>query len=339
MIHKTFDHVQEFLADAIDSKVGILAMTIIAFGGLISDAMTTGYIFVVYAGLILMLYALLKEWKRRDHYSRPAVSIPVVFNISNPADCRSALNALYGMLEQEYSGHRESLKRYFNITDEDLIFHYNGDIYDTPRMIDFLKICKHDLKRLDARTPGNVRFHIAYIGPISGSILVGTLFSTEGVTFYQYDRSSKSYSIALQIDDRHYKEPIERFEILEGNLSQTLKSIGECPGKSVTLALELSSHKIDTAELDEPKILLKSSRGATLDNADEFIRANREIYTVINELQTRCEEITLVYSIPTALGLLLGISLQTYWNVRLTQYDKGRYRTVIESLREIEYRF
>lgn len=333
------EQIQGFLADAINSKFGILAMTIIAFGGLISDAMATGYFFVVCAGSILMLYALYKEWDRRDLYSQSAVSIPVVFNISNPADCRSALNALYGKLEQEYPDHRESLKRYFNITDEDLIYHYNGDIYDERRMIDFLKICKHDLKRLDARTPGNVHFHIAYIGPISGAILVGTLFPTEGVTLYQYDRSNKSYSIALQIDGRNYKEPVRRFEVLEGSLSQTLETIGGCPGKRVTLALELSSHKIDLAELDEPRILLKSSLGATLDNADEFIRANREIYTVINELQTRCDKITLVYSIPTALGLLLGMSLQTYWNIRLTQYDKGRYRTVIESLREIEYRF
>lgn len=329
----------DMLASAVSEKVGVVASFFMGLGGLLADSFNTGYKYIVGLGVLLMLYALYEEWRRRKLYARPAIPIPVVFNISNPADNRSALNALYNNLETLYPDHRKNLEKYFNITVDDLIFHYNGDIYDTPRLIDFLKICKHDLKRLDARTPGNVHFHIAYIGPISGSILVGTLFSTEGVTFYQYNRSAKSYSIALQIDGRHYKEPVKRFQILEGDLSQTLESIGECPEKKVTLALELSSHKIDTAELEEPKILLKSSRGATLDNADEFIRANREIYTVINELQTRCDTITLVYSIPTALGLLLGMSLQTYWDIRLTQYDKGRYRTVIDSLREIEYRF
>ncbi len=289
------------------------------------------------AALFVLLFFLLAYWDERNKqklYNKPNIPIPVVFNISNPSDSKSALGSLFETLEQEYPKHEENLKKYFNITSEDLIFKYDGDIFDEARFTDFLKIAKHDIKRLEARTPKNVHFHMVYIGPIANAILVGTMLGTEGVTLYQYNKSTDSYTVALNIDSRAYKEHIQELHILRKH------EIGDVKGSpEVTVAIDLASHKIALEKLTKPIIHLESTVGATLHTPEEFIQANQEIYSVINNLQQHAPHITLAYSMPTTIGILLGMSIQNYWDITLTQYSDGEYKPVIQHLNKIKYYF
>ncbi len=309
-----------------------IALVFAALGGLVSDQFGGGYFAVIMIALVVIAYAVYDEYKKAKIYSSQNVSIPIVFNISNPADSKTALDSLFEILDKEYPHHKRNLKKYFNIIENDLIFKYDGDIFDEKRFIDFLKITKHDIKKLEAQTPKNIHFHIVYIGPIANAILVGTMMGTEGVTLYQYNKSSDSYSISLEISGREYKEHIEEFRIIKKEIIGEIKD-------SVTVAIDMASHKVALGKLKEPIVHLQSTIGATIKEPKDFIRANQEIYGVINSLQQTCTHIKLVYSMPTTIALLLGMSIQNYWDIEVTQFADGKYRSVVKHLNEIKYYF
>ena len=309
-----------------------VALVIAAFGGLISDQIGGGYSAVIMVALAIIAYATFDEYKKKKSYSQKNIPIPVVFNISNPADSKTALNALFGILEHSYPNHKEHLKKYFNIIEDDLIFKYDGDIFDEKRFIDFLKITKHDIKKLETKTPQNMHLHIVYIGPIANAIMIGTTLSTEGITLYQYNKSTDNYTISLEINSREYKEHVKEFKIIEK------KIIGELQD-SVTVAIDLASHKIALGKLKSPIVHLQSTMGATLKEPQDFIRANQEIYAVINELQQNYSHLILVYSMPTTVALMLGMSVQNYWSIELTHFQDGAYKPIINTLNSIQYYF
>ena len=289
--------------------------------------------FIVVVGLIA--YAYFDEKKKQKIYTASNIHLPIIFNVSNPANSAVALEALFKILSQRYPNHKENLEKYLNIMLDDLIFGYQGDIFDQERFVDFLKIVKHDIKQLQQKAANNTHLHIVYIGPVANAIAMGTILGTDGVTLYQYNKSTDSYAISLEIQDRSYKEHIEAFEIFD---KETIGRI-EKAEERVTVAIDLSSHKIALSKLQEPIVHLKSRHGATLKTSEAFIQANREIYAVINGLQQRVEKITLVYSMPTSVAMLLGMSIQNYWDIELTQFVEGEYKTVIDRLDRIKYYF
>ena len=311
-----------------------IALVFSAFGGLLSDQIGGGYVVVILVSLAVVGYAIYDEIKKQKIYSSQNIPIPLIFNISNPADSKSALNALFEILNKSYPNHKQNLEKYFNIIEDDLIFKYDGDIFNEKRFIDFLKITKHDIKKLETQTPKNIHFHIVYIGPIANAILIGTMLGTEGITLYQYNKSSDSYNISLEINSREYKEHIDRFQLIKK------ESVGELKnGGNVTVAIDLASHKVALGKLQKPIIHLESTIGATIKEPKDFIRANQEIYAVINDLQQKAGHITLTYSMPTTVAILLGMSIQNYWDIELTQYADGEYKSVVKHLNEIKYYF
>ena len=323
---------RDILSNTYAQAAALLAVPV-AFG---ADYIGREWAYLAAFAFVVLLFALAyrDERKKRHLYTRPNIPIPIVFNISNPADSQNALNALFEILNRTYPDHQANLKKYFNILPEDLIFKYDGDIFDEKRFIDFLKVTKHDIKKLEAKTPQNIHFHIVYIGPIANAILIGTMLGTEGITLYQYNKSSDSYTISLEINSRAYKEHISDFQIIKK------ETIGEIEGaKNVTVAIDLASHKVALGKLQKPIIHLQSTVGATIHEAKDFIRANQEIYAVINELQQQSPHITLAYSMPTTVAILLGMSIQNYWDIELTQFSDGEYKTVVKHLNEIKYYF
>ena len=309
-----------------------IALIIAAFGGLVSDQFSGGYFAVIVIALTIISYAVYDEFKKHKIYSQQNIPIPLVFNISNPADSKTALNSLFRILGEKYPDHKKNLKKHFNILENDLIFKYDGDIFDEKRFIDFLKITKHNLKKLDAQTPQNIHFHIVYIGPIANAILIGTMLGTEGITLYQYNKSTDSYTISLEIKGREYKEHIKEFKLIKKEV------IGEIKER-VTVAIDLASHKVALGKLDKPIVHLQSTIGATIHKPEDFIRANQEIYACLNELQQSCLSIKLVYSMPTTVAVMLGMSVQNYWDIEVTQFSDGEYKSVVKHLNEIKYYF
>ena len=309
-----------------------VALVLAALGGLISDQIGSGYWIGIVASLPLIAYSLYDEYKQKKIYSNPNIPIPIVFNISNPANSKSVLNALFEILNKNYPNHKENLKKFFTLIEDDLIFKYDGDIFDEKRFIDFLKITKHDIKKLEAQIPQNIHLHIVYIGPIANAIMIGTMLGTEAVTLYQYNKSSDSYTISIQINGREYKEHVKEFKITKKEI------IGEIK-ESVTVAIDLASHKVALGKLQNPIVHLESTIGTTIHKTEDFIRANQEIYAVINELQQTCSHIKLVYSMPTTVAIMIGMSVQNYWDIEVTQFSDGEYKSVVQHLNEIKYYF
>jgi len=309
-----------------------IALVFAAFGGLVSDQLGGGYSIVIIIAIAVITYSIYDEYKNKKIYSQKHIPIPIVFNISNPADSKSALNALFRILDKQYPDHKKNLQKYFNIIEDDLIFKYGDNIFDDKRFIDFLKITKHDIKKLDAQTPQNIHLHIVYIGPIANAIMVGTMLGTEGITLYQYNKSTDSYTISVELNSRKYKEHVKEFKMINQNVIGDIKD-------TVTVAIDLASHKVALSKLEEPIVHLESTVGATIEKSEDFIRANQEIYAVINELQQKCTHIRIVYSMPTTVALMLGMSVQNYWDIEVTQFGDGEYKSVVKHLNAIKYYF
>lgn len=321
------------LNNILSNRYAQIALVFAAFGGLVSDYIGSGYLIAILISFAIIAFAIWDEYKTQKTYLRQNIPIPIVFNISNPADSKSALGALFEILQKEYPDHRDNLKKYFNIIEDDLVFKYNGDIFDEKRFVDFLKIAKHDIKQLEKRTSKNVHYHIVYMGPVANAIATGAIFGTEGITLYQYNKSTDSYALAINISDRSFKEPVDKYQII------TKELIGEEFAEKAVVAVELSSHKIAVEKLRKPIIYLKSDIGATMRDPQSFILANKEVFSVINELQQKTDHIKLAYSMPVVNGFLLGMSIQNYWDIELTQYSEGEYKPVIGHLNRIKYYF
>ena len=321
---------KNLLSNTYVNIAALLAIPAAFLADIFGTSLAYGVMFIIVLGLLII--GFFDERKKQSLYTSKTINLPIIFNISNPANSQTALNSLFKILEEEFKNHKENLKKYLNITQNDLIFEYNADIFDENRFIDFLKITKHDIKQLQQRASNNTHLHIIYIGPIANAIAIGTILGTDGVTIYQYNKSTDSYHICLEINNREYKEHIKEFKILDK------KIIGKIED-SVTIAIDLASHKIALNKLEEPIIHLQSTLGATIKEPKDFIRANREIYSVINELQQTCSHIKLTYSMPTTIAVLLGMSIQNYWDIELTQFCDGEYKTVIKRLHDIKYYF
>lgn len=324
--------VKKFLSNIYVNIAAVLALPLAFFADAFSSHLFYGIVCLLLLGLLI--YGYIDEKKSQKLYTTNTVHLPIVFNISNSTNSKSALNSLFKILEKDFLNHKENLKKYLNLIEDDFIFEYRGDIYDEDRFIDFLKITKHDIKQIQKKALNNTHLHIVYIGPIANAIAIGTILGTDGVTIYQYNKSTDSYKISLEIKDREFKQHVKEFKILKKECIGDIKDKGV-----VSVAIDLSSHKVALSKLDEPIIHLKSTLGATIKNVKEFIEANKEIYAVINELQQKVSHIKLIYSMPTSIALLLGMAIQTYWDIELTQFDNGEYKAVIKHLNKIKYYF
>ena len=309
-----------------------------AFGGLFADFIGVNYAYLYsLAGAIgLAGIGLYQEYKKEKLYKKPFLPIPIVVNISNPANSKNALNQLIKKIEEEgFKNHLENLQKYFSIEPDDLIFEYKGDIFNKPMLIDFLKILKHDIEKLEKKIPHGDMFYIAYIGPVSVSILVGGVFAQDAVKIFQYDKSINGYVEVVSVKDRIIKEGINHLEKFD------FKEIKKENNKKVVLAIDISSHKINVndpsiASYGDVYYLRSKEQKGTISFNDNWIRYIQEIFYVLNKLQTEYKEIKLVYSIPVSIGLGIGMAIQNYWHILLTNYQQGEYKDLIYT-DEIQY--
>jgi len=72
---------------------------------------------VIILGMVVIAFSIFEEIQNFKIYNKKNISIPIVFNISNPADSQNALNQLFNILEDKdkrYKNHKHNLKKYFN---------------------------------------------------------------------------------------------------------------------------------------------------------------------------------------------------------------------------------
>lgn len=336
VISHTLKNPGAVVSNPLTGITSIIAM----FGGVLADQFGAGYVIVFVLALCTFVAGVWNESKKSKIYQSEAILLPIVINISNPANSINALNSLFNFIEKTemYHEHQQNITKYLNIVTSDLIFNYQGDIFDKERLKDFLKITKHNLEKLKAHTPKNTTLYLAYIGPISIAVMIGTLFSTDGVRIFQYNKSSDSYYPVVEIKDRQLQENAQTFEKFEVQRPPSPTT------DNVVVAIDAAGHKVNTNEPGLKAygdlIHLRSKNQGTISQNEDWLQYCREIFSVLNEAQRTYREIKLVYSMPVALAIVLGMAFKNYWNIMLTNYDKtnNSYKTIIKT-NEVTYYF
>jgi hypothetical protein len=306
------------LSNPYTAWTSLLAM----FGALFADALGKGYLGVLGVAGLLFIYGIWDELRKTNIYQHDAIPLPVVINIANPASSQNALNCLFNIIEKDhrYRNHRKHLAQYLTLEASDLVFDYSGDIHNLEMLKDFLKITRHNLERLKGKTPKNTTLYLAYIGPASVGILVGTMLGTDSVKIFQYSKSSDSYYEAINIQDRRLKETISAFEKFQ--ISRQPDSPSQ---PRLTVAIDVAAHKIKLNDLSIKTygdlIYMASQSNGTIQASEDWLQYCQEIFTVLNSAQQSYDEIRLIYSMPVALAVALGCALQNYWKIMLTNYD------------------
>lgn len=328
-----------FMKNLMSNPYTSLAGYIFGLGGLIGDTLNLNspYLYSLIVGSIPLGVGFFQEYKKIKLYKKTFLPIPIVINISNYADSKNALNQLANKIEEEgYKEHLENLKKFFSIEPEDLIFEYKGNIFDKSMLIDFLKILKHDLEKLERKIPQGDIFYVAYIGPVSVSILVGGVLAQDAIKIFQYNKSVEGYEEVITVKDRRIKENINFLEKFD------LEEIKKDNQENAVLAIDMSSHKININDEslrnygDLYYLKSKGERG-TISYNDNWERYIQEIFYLINKLQTEYKSIKLVYSMPVSIGLGIGMAIQNYWPILLTNYQQGEgYKDLIYT-NEIKY--
>jgi hypothetical protein len=339
-IGRTLGSLAHHPIDALSNPYASLASLVAMFGTFVADRYGAGYLPLLGITLVIFLFGIFSEARKAAIYTQEIIPLPVVINISNPADSNNALNSLFSLIEKNkrYRNHRNNLAQFLQILPPgDLVFNYNGNIYDTERLTDFLKVTRHDLEGLKKHTPNHTEFYLAYIGPASVGFLVGTMLGIDGLRLFQYSKSSDSYYEVISIRDRQLKEQVNYYRQFEVERSEKQQP-------KVTIAIDVASHKI---RLSEPSIqtygdviYLKSKSMGTIAWHEDWLSYCQEIYQILNEAQQQYDEIRLVYSMPVTLAVTVGIAAQNYWNILLTNYESstGTYENLLK-LNQVRYYF
>lgn len=325
--------------DLLNNPITAAASVVAMLFSLLADQLSRGYWIVLAIVVLMFFFGIWDEYRQSQIYTESDLPLPVVINISNPASSENALNALFDLIAQNQGlkGHQRNLAKYLQIQNSDLIFEYRQDIHNSEALKDFLKISRYRIDKLKSQTPRNTTIHLAYMGPASVGILVGTMFGTDGVQIFQYNKSSDSYYPTALIKDRSLKEDIQKYEKFEVKLPQVTQ-------ERVTVAIDVASHKL---KLSDPSlaeygdlIYLQSKSDGTIEMDEDWLQYSREIFKTLNWAQQRYQEIRMIYSMPVSLSVILGMAIQNYWNIMLTNYEKGSgtYRDLMRT-NEITYYF
>ncbi|MCU0543422.1 MAG: SAVED domain-containing protein [Oscillatoriaceae cyanobacterium Prado104] len=307
----------------------------------IAPLLFSSYNAIIFGAVIaIFLIGIAIEAKKYQIYTENALPIPVVINIANSANSADALNSLFNLIQSrpQYRNYRENINKYLSITESDLVYKYEGDIFDRDRLEDFLKITKHDLERVKRKTPQNSIFYLVYIGPISVAFLIGSMLAREGMLLFQRTQNNNSYQCVMEVKDRSLKEDTPHFEKFD-----VTYQCSEPPQKNVTIAIDAAAHRI---RLNDPSIasygdiiILQHKTDRAIGYEEDWTQYCREIFKVLNQAQQEYAEIKLVYSMPVSLAIAVGMTAQHFWNILLTNYDgkTGSYQDLIK-MNEIIYR-
>ncbi len=327
-----------------------------AAAGLLPDPFKAAYWIIFPVFILLCIFGTWYKLREKHKYLETMIAIPIAIRIANKADANDALKSLFQAIEVQNNlkNHAENLAKYLHIDLADLKFEYgsdNEDIFNTERLQRFLTVLKYGMTQLQRRAP-KATFCIGCIGPTSVAIAIGTMLAHTRIMIFHFDSTLKQY-IPIIETSRHLKENVAKFEKFEikalnpagdplnldfdGNISERniAESVAGTNTGKVTLAIDVSAHKINIEDSSirtwGDRIYMRSIGNGTIAQGEDWSQYCREIFKVLNTIQQQYSdpEIRLVYSMPVALGLALGIATQNYWNVMLTNYDKGTYRELL----------
>lgn len=313
---------------------GISAMVLSPF----ADAIGSPAYWWLFGGLLLLfVFGIFDELVKNNKLSTEIIHIPIVIKVDDGPESKYVMQNLIERIEQKngLNNYEALLQKYFSLNLEDFIFEYNGSIYEFDRLISFARIIKYSVAKIEKQFKGRVKFHVAYYRRPSIGFLIGTIFRTEGVVVYQNsDFDNKFYDVA-DIKNRDYKSQVKEFTkyIIENIKSDNSKEI-------VLIAIESSSHSIaiESSNLKnfDNIIRIKIIEGSTIPYEIDWTSYAQQIYTVLNQAQTKYKKIVIAHAMPEALSIVLGMALENYWNIDITQFDQNDYK-YIYTMNQIKY--
>ncbi len=336
------------LARVFSGSHGVVATTIAGFGGLFADAFfgKNGFVVTLVIALFILLLGFVKEWKTSSLYMKETIPIPIVISVDDNTPVHLLFHSLVksiGKYDKRFTKLDKKLEAYFHISSRMLTFKYDGDMYDNARLISFLQIIRYVLNDVQSRLEHKAEFHLLYLRRPAIGVALGGMFRTDGIVVYQNNDYSNTVDRVANIRSRKYKEHTTHFQHFDVDVS-----LNDTNDSKLLIAIQISSHKVSTndpvLEGYENIITLLSKRNGTLPTDNESLQSDlwvehvQEIYNVINTYKGEYPEMTLIHSMPEAIGVMLGMALENYWDIDVCQYDQGSYRTVI-NLKNIKYYF
>jgi len=340
-----FFKLENFFSNKIVQFAGILSL----FLGYIADAISNKEVYLAFAFviIILLVIALFSEIKTYNIYHAKTIHIPVVIRVDDNTDTHYVLETLLLKIEQKYElpNYKDNLLKYRGINLEEFIFEYNGDLFDFKRLLSFAQIINYKINQTEKALKTNVLFHVAYYRRPSVAFMLGVIFRTEGVILYQNDDGGRTFQNVANVTSRAYKEQTQ--ELQKYTLHEEFKD-DEC--SELLFIINSASHNVDpkvkslkeyknrvTMTLNPQKVDNKIVIG-TIPPEDEWTEYSHEIYTKIHDYRLQYKKIVIAHAMPEALAFLLGMAMENYWNIEITQYHNNDNITLY-NMQDIKFYF
>lgn len=338
----------DLLERVLISKHGLFATFVAGFGGLLSDAQfgTSGFIGTGIIAFIILFIGIRRENDIANLYNNEIIPIPLLISIDDNTPIKMLFKSLLSKIQEEDSRFQhlmDKLEKYFNITDDMLMFKYEGDLYDNARLISFLQIIRYELNDVQHRLDNKAQFHILYLRRPAYGFALGGMFRSDGIVVYQNNDYKNRLDRVALIESRKYKEKVKRYEKFD-----IIKDFKNRENKKLLIVIQISSHDVSTKnkslENFENIIMIRSKGNGTIPvdresvNSEVWIEYAQEIYNVVNKIKSDFDDITISHSIPEAIAVILGMAFENYWNINVLQFDDSEYKHVI-NLKKIKYYF
>jgi len=329
----------KFLGAIFENHFMQASMALAGFGSLISDAYfgNIGFVISLVLAIGLLLWAFVDEYQHYKVFNNEILPIPVVISIDDVTPLPIIFSSIVSKIEDDtaFKDLEKYLEKYFHIHKDMLMFKYNGSMYDTGQLLSFFNVIRYQLNHVEKRLNNKVQFHVAYLRRPALAIAMGGMFRTDGIVVYQNNDHKDCFDKVATIDSRQYKEKVDSFKKFD-----VTYNIKEEEDDTYLIFIQISSHLVtkDHPEFDHFKniITITSKGNGTIGQDEDWVRYSQEIYTVINQLNVGRKSITLVHSMPEAVGIILGMALENYWHITITQFDQSDYKNVI-TLNSIKY--
>lgn len=282
--------------------------------------------------VVVLLYVAYEVYTERKMYKTKVLPIPIVVNINSDITGEYALNSLFEEIEKnsKFKNLKANLKKYRNIIEDDLVFTYKGDLYKKEEIITFMQIIRYQVRKIKENIPNQVEFHLAYYKRPAYGIFLGYVFEEEDLVIYQNKTNHDSFYKVAEIDNRDYKNVVSEFQ--KFNIKYLKQDENS---EQLLIGIKASSHNINfnTEGLKDYTnvISIEAKHSGTIQPEEDWVLYVREIFTVLNEEQTKYKQITIAHNMPESIGVILGMAVGHHWRLLITQYDKGDYIEVMRT--------
>lgn len=286
---------------------------------------------------ILFIFGIYDEIKKSKKLSSDTIHIPMVIKVDDGPDLKYVMKNLLEKIEEKFgfNEYDDLLLKYHSINLDDLLFEYNGSIYEFDRLMNFARIIKYNVTKIEKQLKGKVKFHVAYYRRPSVGFLLGTIFRTEGIVIYQNSDFDNRFYDVINVDSRKYKSFINNFKKYD-----IIESINNTNDSTVLIAINSSSHPIaiNTSSLNKYQniITVNLIEGSTIPYESDWTIYAQELYTVIRDAQIKYKKTVIAHAMPEALSIILGMAIENYWDVEITQYENQDYK-YIYTMNKINY--